>query len=216
MCFSSDFRYSGIESSACPDRLRATELTARAIRGIAPPSLSQRENAICSARRETTSRPGISRGRAARARRALLRMSPDPNHVAFHPAEQEKPVQLGTSPLSMCRSVPQMVVLVILTIALVAAASAGLGRSSKASFPGPTHTSAFISTALRLPISADTYLRDLRGRFVAALCLGVALRPGSGRCASLAATASFGSRADPPRARRCIGDVQLVCRRAAA
>ncbi len=45
--------------------------------------------------------------------------------------------QLGTSPLRICRSVPQMVVCVTRTIASVAAASVGAGRSSSDFFPGP-------------------------------------------------------------------------------
>ena len=45
--------------------------------------------------------------------------------------------QVGTSPLRMCRSVPQIVVLVILTIASVGAAMSGFGRSSRAFLPGP-------------------------------------------------------------------------------
>ena len=52
-------------------------------------------------------------------------------------AEDAAGRQVGTSPLRMCRSVPQMVVLVILTMASVAAVISGLGRSSKAFLPGP-------------------------------------------------------------------------------
>ena len=40
--------------------------------------------------------------------------------------------QVGTSPLRMCRSVPQIVVLVILTIASVGAVTRGFGRSWRA------------------------------------------------------------------------------------
>src|SRR5471032_2616861 len=54
-------------------------------------------------------------------------------------------VQLGTSPLRMCRSVPQIVVRVTRTMSSVAAAMVGLGRSSSAFFPGPRKASAFIS-----------------------------------------------------------------------
>ena len=45
--------------------------------------------------------------------------------------------QAGTSPLRMCRSVPQIVVLTILTMASVGAAIFGFGRSLTAFFPGP-------------------------------------------------------------------------------
>ena len=45
--------------------------------------------------------------------------------------------QLGTSPFRIWRSVPQIVVLEILTIASVGAPIAGFGRSSTAFFPGP-------------------------------------------------------------------------------
>ena len=46
--------------------------------------------------------------------------------------------QVGTSPLRMCRSVPQIVVLVIFTIASVGAEIFGLGRSLSAFRPGPS------------------------------------------------------------------------------
>src|SRR6266436_6175462 len=55
--------------------------------------------------------------------------------------------QVATSPLRMCKSVPQMVVFVIRTIASVAAAIAGIGRSSSAFLPGPRYTRAFIDSA---------------------------------------------------------------------
>ena len=45
--------------------------------------------------------------------------------------------QLGTSPLRMCRSVPQIVVLVILTIASVGAVDLRFWPSSRAFFAGP-------------------------------------------------------------------------------
>ena len=41
-------------------------------------------------------------------------------------------LQVGTSPLRMCRSVPQIVVLLILTIASVGAVTPGFGRSWRA------------------------------------------------------------------------------------
>ncbi len=46
-------------------------------------------------------------------------------------------LQVGTSPLRMCRSVPQIVVRVMRTIASPGMASAGLGRSSTFLRPGP-------------------------------------------------------------------------------
>ena len=46
-------------------------------------------------------------------------------------------LQVATSPLRMCRSVPQIVVLVIRTIASVGTWMAGLGRSSSFFWPGP-------------------------------------------------------------------------------
>ena len=46
-------------------------------------------------------------------------------------------VTLGTSPLRMCRSVPQMVVVVIRTTASVAAVIRGFGFSSQERRPGP-------------------------------------------------------------------------------
>src|SRR5271163_4811254 len=55
---------------------------------------------------------------------------------------------VGTSPLRMCRSVPQIVVFTILTIASVGAVISGFGRSSRAFLPGPRYTKAFIVAAL--------------------------------------------------------------------
>lgn len=46
-------------------------------------------------------------------------------------------LQLGTSPLRMCRSVPQMVVLVTLTITSVGDLMDGLERSCSVFWPGP-------------------------------------------------------------------------------
>src|SRR5580658_3258332 len=46
-------------------------------------------------------------------------------------------LHVGTSPLRMCRSVPQIVVLVTLTIASVGAEICGFGRFSRAFLPGP-------------------------------------------------------------------------------
>jgi hypothetical protein len=51
----------------------------------------------------------------------------------------------------ICRSVPQIVVFVILTMASVGAVIMGMGLSSKASLPGPWYTSAFM-IILRLEI----------------------------------------------------------------
>ena len=61
-----------------------------------------------------------------------LSITPTPSWPRMRPGSQ-----LGRSPLRMCRSVPQMVVFVILTIASVGAVMVGLGWSSKAFFPGP-------------------------------------------------------------------------------
>ena len=84
------FRYSAIGSLEGAECLRATELTAGATRGIAPPSLSQRENAFCSARAATLPRLRIRGVRVAPARRALLGMLPDPGAAALLPVEHER------------------------------------------------------------------------------------------------------------------------------
>ena len=52
-------------------------------------------------------------------------------------AENAAGLAVGTSPLRMCRSVPQIVVFTILTIASVGAVISGFGRSSSAFLPGP-------------------------------------------------------------------------------
>src|ERR1700759_1922028 len=57
-------------------------------------------------------------------------------------------VTSGTSPLRMCRSVPQIVEESILTIASVGCSIFGSGTSSQARCPGPWYTSAFISRLL--------------------------------------------------------------------
>ena len=54
-------------------------------------------------------------------------MTPTPSWPRMRPGSQ-----VATSPLRMCRSVPQIVVLVILTIASVGAVTPGFGRSCKA------------------------------------------------------------------------------------
>ena len=57
-----------------------------------------------------------------------------------HPlvAEDTPPsATVGTSPFRMCRSVPQMVVLVILTMASPGDCMTGLGLSSSLRLPGP-------------------------------------------------------------------------------
>jgi len=59
-------------------------------------------------------------------------MTPTPSWPSTVPG-----TQVGTSPLRMCRSVPQMVVFVILTTASVGAWMVGLARSSSAFLPGP-------------------------------------------------------------------------------
>ncbi len=54
-------------------------------------------------------------------------------------------VTAGTSPLRMCRSVPQIVVVSTCTITSVGSMISGSGASSHAFSPGPWYTSAFIS-----------------------------------------------------------------------
>ena len=54
-------------------------------------------------------------------------------------------VTAGTSPLRMCRSVPQIVVVSTLTITSVGSWMPGSGTVSQAFSPGPPNTSAFIS-----------------------------------------------------------------------
>jgi hypothetical protein len=73
--------------------------------------------------------------------------SPALNAVTAGPAVSTTPMpswprirpgwQVGTSPFKICRSVPQIVVFVIFTIASVGAWIAGFGRFSNALFPGP-------------------------------------------------------------------------------
>ena len=57
-------------------------------------------------------------------------------------------VTAGTSPLRMCRSVPQMVTASTRTIASVSLTIVGLGTSSHAFWPGPWYTSAFMADLL--------------------------------------------------------------------
>ncbi len=59
-------------------------------------------------------------------------MTPTPSWPRIRPG-----AQVATSPFRMCRSVPQIVVLVTRTMASPAACSTGLGLSSRALFPGP-------------------------------------------------------------------------------
>ena len=54
----------------------------------------------------------------------------------------------GTSPLRMCRSVPQIVVASTRTIASVSSTIVGFGTSSQALLPGPWYTSAFMADLL--------------------------------------------------------------------
>jgi hypothetical protein len=54
----------------------------------------------------------------------------------------------GTSPLRMCRSVPQMVVEVIRTIASLSSTILGSGTSSQFFCPGPWKTTACIANLL--------------------------------------------------------------------
>src|SRR4051812_5392930 len=57
-------------------------------------------------------------------------------------------VTAGTSPLRMCRSVPQMVVVSTLTITSVGSEIPGSGTVSHERCPGPPNTSAFMSPPL--------------------------------------------------------------------
>src|SRR4051812_45536055 len=60
----------------------------------------------------------------------------------------------GTSPLRMCRSVPQIVTASTLTTASVSAETAGRGTSSQAFSPGPWYTTA------RMASSSERHPRD--------------------------------------------------------
>ncbi len=55
-------------------------------------------------------------------------------------------VTVGTSPLMMCRSVPQIVVVSTRTSASVVSTSFGSGTSTQLFVPGPSKTSAFIAS----------------------------------------------------------------------
>src|SRR6478609_4364988 len=68
---------------------------------------------------------------------------PTPSWPRIRPA-----ATAGTSPLRMCRSVPQMVVVSILTMTSVACSIFGSGTSSQALMPGPWYTSAFMIVLL--------------------------------------------------------------------
>src|SRR6478609_37735 len=57
-------------------------------------------------------------------------------------------VTAGTSPLRMCRSVPQIVVVSTRTMTSVGSTITGSGTSSHAFWPGPWYTSAFMSPVL--------------------------------------------------------------------
>src|SRR5660397_61545 len=59
----------------------------------------------------------------------------------------------GTSPLRMCRSVPQMVVATIFTTTSVESLITGRGTSSQLFSPGPLYTSAFIVCPLVEPVA---------------------------------------------------------------
>jgi len=72
-----------------------------------------------------------SPGRNAVTPGPVFSTTPTPSWPRMRPG-----AQVGTSPLRMCRSVPQIVVLTILTTASVGAAISGIGRSSMAFFPG--------------------------------------------------------------------------------
>jgi hypothetical protein len=77
----------------------------------------------------------------------IITASPTLNAVTAEPTASTMPTpswprmrpgwQVSTSPLRMCRSVPQIVVRVIFTMASVGAPSVGFGRSSSAFFCGP-------------------------------------------------------------------------------
>src|SRR5690348_8869532 len=60
-------------------------------------------------------------------------------------------VTAGTSPCRMCRSVPQIVVVSILTTTSVGSLMAASGTSSHAFWPGPWYTRAFIELTLAIP-----------------------------------------------------------------
>ena len=68
----------------------------------------------------------------------------------------------GTSPLRMCRSVPQIVDESIRTIASVGSRMVGSGTDSQARFPGPWYTRAFISSSFRCLDSAPARARRHR------------------------------------------------------
>src|SRR6476469_6012922 len=71
--------------------------------------------------------------------------TPTPSWPRIRPS-----VTAGTSPLRMCRSVPQIVVVSIRTIASVGCCRTGSGTSCHALAPGPWNTSAFM-VGPRLP-----------------------------------------------------------------
>ena len=73
-------------------------------------------------------------------------------------------VTAGTSPLRMCRSVPQIVVASTRTIASVSAITSGFGTSSQAFTPGPWYTSARMSISASLGVDPDA---GRRGRAAA-------------------------------------------------
>src|SRR5262249_46978660 len=68
----------------------------------------------------------------------------------------------GTSPLSMCRSVPQMVVVSTWTTMSVGSAGLGSGTVSQDFWPGPWYTSAFTVTSRTITVIACLLAADAR------------------------------------------------------
>src|SRR5690348_10631174 len=67
----------------------------------------------------------------------------------------------GTSPLRMCRSVPQIVATSMRTIASVGSTMTGSGTSSQARSPGPWYTSAFMASPFVASIVAPVPARRI-------------------------------------------------------
>ncbi len=86
-------------------------------------------------------------------------------------------VTAGTSPLRMCRSVPQIVVVSVRTMMSVGSTMTGSGTSSQAFWPGPWYTSAFMVTTSSVA-GWSTRHRVGPGRFESS---GVSPRGGRGQ-----------------------------------
>jgi hypothetical protein len=78
---------------------------------------------------ETSTRSPGSKPRTAEP---VCSITPMPSCPSVRPSQT-----LGTSPLRMCRSVPQIVAVVMRTMASVASSSSGRGLSSQERRPGP-------------------------------------------------------------------------------